>query len=124
MRAAAAPAPWIGRFVRFGGGTVEYRLEPTTEAMVEAFHAWAVSALGAVANPSAGLPAGASSRAILVDGRALRIAHDPPRRTTSLYAESSTGTPPAYDLVEKIGRAFDAELAAGRHQAHFTEFAQ
>ena len=124
-RRDAKPAPWMGRFTKFGGGNVEYRLEPTTPEMVAVVYEFVVGAFGAQRDASPKrLAEGNDSRAILVDGKPLRIFHDAPRRTTSLYAENIGAAPGAYDLVEKIGKRFNEDLAQGKHQRHFTEYPQ
>jgi hypothetical protein len=122
LRKDLKPPPWVGRFVNFGGGMIEYRLVPTGEAMLAPLHEFVTREFGAVPNPAPRLAEGTDSKAILVEGKPLRISRNAKERYTTLYAESAGAAKPAYDLVDRIGRRFNEELARGRHQEHFTAF--
>lgn len=124
LRKDAKPQPWVGRFVNFGGGMVEYRLVPTGDGLMTVLREFMAREFGAVPNPAPGLPEGPDSKAILVDGKPLRLSRTAKERRTTLYAESVGAARPAYELVEKIGKRFNEELAGGRHQEHFTALPQ
>jgi hypothetical protein len=123
-RAGVKPLPWLGRFARFSGAMVDYRLVPTQPAMYDAFLSFLRTEYGARDATPSGSPDGPQSKTLAVDGQVLRVWYRADERAPSLYAEQGLGPPPnnAYALIEKIGARFNETLARGQHQNLFEGF--
>ena len=123
-RAGVKPMPWLGRFARFSGAMVDYRLVPTQPGMYEVLVTFLRTEYGARDATPSGSPDGPDSKTLTIDGQVLRVWYRANERTTSLYAEQGSGPPPtnAYALIEKIGARFNEALARGQHQNLFAEF--
>jgi hypothetical protein len=115
LRKGVAPRPWMGRFSRFGGGVVEYRLEPARPEMLGAFLAFLEREYKVKSAPVKEM-----SETVVIDSHALRISYRAEERKVTLYADGGpTSGAAAHALVEKIGTRFNAELSRGEHQSRF-----
>ena len=112
------PLPWLGRLNHFGGGSVEYRLAPVQAKMMQTFIGFLQREFGA----RPGNPASDPNRAkIIIEDWPFNLWFQPDSETLSLYAEASgsKSTAPAYEIIKRIAKRFDGDLAKGQYQTEF-----
>lgn len=115
-RTDAAPWPWQGRLIPFGGHFVEYRIEPVTEAALPALRDWIVASFGgtwvpdpmlsSTPQPPAWQPPGSQTRLAIT----FRDGHVTVYETTALN-QSRNAEGEAWTRC--VGERLDAELRTG-----------
>jgi hypothetical protein len=119
---AARPLPWRGRIVDFSSGILEYRVAPVAEDMVAAMRHFLVERHGAQVVPDWLDASRTTGNTLKVSGCGHVLALSHRDGHASLYAPAPRhGSTPVdcYAAIRRLGAAFDAELATGRHDALF-----
>ncbi len=109
------PLPWLGELIEFGGGMVDYRLRPVDARMLEVLAGFIEQSEGAVRIE----PAAQDRIDLRASDDTLHLWHRAEEQQVSLYAGSGPTAASAYARIRRLGEAFNAELAQGRHQALF-----
>ena len=115
------PLPWLGRLKNFGGGAVEYHLTPVQPKMMQTFIGFLQWEFAARPDNSVSDPNRAK---IMIEDWPFNLWFHPESGDLSLYAEvsSTKSTAPAYELIKRIGKRFDSDLAKGQYQAEFVSY--
>jgi hypothetical protein len=109
------PLPWKGRVSRWEGGMVEYRVNPVVPGMLEVLAESVVRTEAATREANDAL-----GRVVLRAGDdVLNLSYDAERQALTLYADPGPRRDAGSARIERIAKAFDAELATHRHDALF-----